>query len=645
MTDHPLRPLSPEELADRLVPTDPRLLPDGRAVFVVAPAGSPTKHPESALWVAGGGRASRPLTAPGSRNHDPRPRPDGSAVLFLSDRLGRGGDDDPKQAVFLLPLDGGEAQRLGTVEGALSAPQWSPDGQHVALLRTDPATDEERRKEKERDDAVVVGDAPKWARLWHVDPATGRDRPLTTGDRHILDFAWTPDGSALVAVAAPRPEIDTWSIALDLIAVPLGGAPRVIDRIDGEPGSPVVVDTADGPLVLLRANEGRADLADSLRGVPFAGGVSRNLLPGYRGNVADLVPIPDGGTSVGVLMTEGTVTRLYRYDAARPEAGLALLPGMPERGAIASATIGRDGRVAFVWSNGTTPEEVWLGGDGATAKAATSFGASFLGRLHPTETVRWESTDGVEVEGILTRPAHAEAGEPLPLVVEVHGGPFWQWEDRAMLDWHDWAQMLASHGIAVLQPNPRGSTAYGTEFQGLLRDDVGGGESRDLVTGAEAMIARGIAHPDKVGIGGWSWGGYLTAWTITQTPLFRAAVMGAGLANMASDHGQDDIPSMNLLIYPGHPYDEPGAYWESSPIRCVKNVTTPTLILHGDDDERVRPEQGMEFHRALKTLGVPTQFVRYPREAHPITERLHQIDLMRRVVGWYTRWLVDGGKA
>ena len=277
------------------------------------------------------------------------------------------------------------------------------------------------------------------------------------------------------------------------------------------------------------------------------------------------------------------------------------------------------------------------------AAPATTFGASFAGRLHPTETVRWESTDGVEVEGILTRPAHAEAGVPLPLVVEVHGGPFWQWEDRVMLDWHDWAQMLASHGIAVLQPNPRGSTAYGSDFQGLLRDDVGGGESRDLVAGAEAMIARGIAHPDKVGIGGWSWGGYLTAWTITQTTLFRAAVMGAGLANMASDHGQDDIPSMNLLIYPGHPYDEPEAYWRSSPVRFAKNVTTPTLILHGDDDERVRPEQGMEFHRALKTLGVPTQFVRYPREAHPITERLHQIDLMRRVAGWYSRWLVEGG--
>jgi dipeptidyl aminopeptidase/acylaminoacyl peptidase len=208
-----------------------------------------------------------------------------------------------------------------------------------------------------------------------------------------------------------------------------------------------------------------------------------------------------------------------------------------------------------------------------------------------------------------------------------------------MLDWHDWAQMLASNGYAVLAPNPRGSTGYGAEFQKRLTDDVGGGEAQDLITGARAMVERGIADPDRLGIGGWSWGGYLTAWTITQTTMFRAAVMGAGLANMVSDHGQGDIPAMNLMLYPGDPYRELEAYWRSSPIRYVANVTTPTLILHGNEDDRVHPAQGMEFHRALKTLGVPVQLVRYPREEHTIKERAHQIDLMRRVVTWFDRWL------
>jgi dipeptidyl aminopeptidase/acylaminoacyl peptidase len=159
------------------------------------------------------------------------------------------------------------------------------------------------------------------------------------------------------------------------------------------------------------------------------------------------------------------------------------------------------------------------------------------------------------------------------------------------------------------------------------------------------MVERGIADPKRLGIAGWSWGGYLTAWTITQTNIFKAAMMGAGLANLISDHGQDDIPSANLLYFPGHPYHDMEAYWKASPIRYVAAVTTPTLILHGDDDARVHPAQGMEYFRALKTLGVPVRFVRYPREGHPIKERLHQIDLMQRIVDWFEQYLKPGTPA
>ena len=297
-------------------------------------------------------------------------------------------------------------------------------------------------------------------------------------------------------------------------------------------------------------------------------------------------------------------------------------------------------KILIADDNATNVEllEVYLADVSGEAQAVTSFGASFAGRLQPTEVVTWISDDGVEIEGLLTYPRGYREGERYPLLVEIHGGPSWQWEDRVMLDWHDWAQMLASRGYAVLLPNPRGSTAYGDEFQRLLQDDVGGGESRDLVAGAKAMVERGIADPDRLAIGGWSWGGYLTAWTITQTPIFKAAVMGAGLANMISDHGQGDIPSMNLLLYPGHPYEHLDAYWDASPIRHITAVQTPTLILHGDADDRVHPAQGMEYFRALKIRGVPVRFVRYPREGHSIDERAHQVDLMRRILDWLARY-------
>jgi dipeptidyl aminopeptidase/acylaminoacyl peptidase len=252
--------------------------------------------------------------------------------------------------------------------------------------------------------------------------------------------------------------------------------------------------------------------------------------------------------------------------------------------------------------------------------------------------VTWIS-DGWEIEGLLTYPASYETGKRYPLLVEVHGGPSWQWEDFCFLDWHDWAQLMSSHGFAVLAPNPRGSTGRGSAFQQQLQNDVGGGEVRDLISGALSMVERGIADEDRLGIGGWSWGGYLTATTITRTTMFKAAVMGAGLANLISDHGTDDIPNANLLYYPAHPYDDFEPYWEGSAMKYIKNCTTPTLILHGDDDARVPPMQGAEMYRALKVLGVPVEFVRYPREKHPINERKHQIDLMNRMIAWYTKWL------
>jgi dipeptidyl aminopeptidase/acylaminoacyl peptidase len=421
-----------------------------------------------------------------------------------------------------------------------------------------------------------------------------------------------------------------------------GSLPRHVARFRTTPSSPVVVETSDGLIVAVRADGHRDQPEDSIWTVALCGGEPVNALPDLAGNVEELVPLPGVMGRVAARIAERTHGRLYAVDLP----GSKLTPLTPAvlagRGSIADgASFSEDGRrLVAVWSDATTPEEVWLGDAQGQAHSVTSFGKEFHGRLRPAEHVCWTSDDGVEIEGLLTYPVDYRPGTRYPLVMQVHGGPSSQWDDRVMLDWHDWAQMLASRGYAVLMPNPRGSTGYGRELQRLLQDDVGGGESRDLVAGALAMVERGIADPDRLGIAGWSWGGYLTAWTITQTTIFRAAVMGAGLSNMISDHGQGDIPSANLLYYPGQPYDHMEDYWKSSPIRYVAAVCTPTLILHGEDDARVHPAQGMEYFRALKILGVHVRFVRYPREKHGIEERAHQIDLMQRIIEWFDRYLL-----
>ncbi|HEU0116513.1 MAG TPA: S9 family peptidase [Thermomicrobiales bacterium] len=643
-------PLNPEEIADRIVPGEPRILPDGRAVvFEAAPAGAPGKHPAQAIWIGREDGEPRRLTQGTAHDHSPRPAPDGRRLAFLSDRAARAAETDPKRdepydsALYLLDLAGGEAQRLGDLDGKLSQPEWSPDGGAIALLRIDPETAEEKRRKDDLDDRIIADENPKWSRLWLVDVASGKARCLTTADRQVWSFAWTPDGESLVVLTTEESELDRHFGPNDLWAIPRsGGLNRFIANVHGEPSSPVVVDGADGPLVVVAKNQGWQSPPESVWTIPLAGGEERNVSPELAGNVEAIVPWPGAPGRVAAIVAERLHAGVFGVDLDAGTMSPLAPKAIAGKGSVAAASLSADGkRIALAWSDAVTPEEIWLGATAGKGTAVTCFGHAFRGRLQPFETVRWTSADGVEVEGMLTLPAGYEPGKRCPLVVQIHGGPFWRWDDRVMLDWHDWAQLLASRGIAVLLPNPRGSTAYGAAHQALLQDDVGGGEAQDLISGAQAMVERGIADPDRLGIGGWSWGGYLTAWTITQTDIFRAAVMGAGLANMVSDHGQDDIPSMNLLIYPGQPYEHPEAYWQASPIRHAANIKTPTLILHGDADARVHPAQGMEYHRALKTLGVPVEFVRYPREGHPIKERAHQIDLMRRVAAWCRRWLVD----
>ena len=640
------RPLTAVELADRQTPSSPSVSPDGRRVaYVVTPNGQKEEQEAHAIWVAGEDELPHQVTAGTHADGAPRWSPDGKHLLFLSDRLEK---DDDGSRIFLLPFAGGESAPLGDLKGSLSHPRWSPDGRFVAVLRTDPEPEEIKKRKKDRDDAIVVEEEPYFTRLWAIEIATGKARQLTTADREVRDYAWLPESNGFVVLTTSEIGWDAAMGPSQLWETPLsGGRSRLIANLGSTGSSPVVVDTSSGRKVALRIDGHRAQPSDSIWTVNFEGGEATNFLPHISGIVEGLEGWPGHPGQVVARIVDRTRARLYSVDIATGEMTSLTPPSMAEGGSIIGGpSFSRDGsKVAMIWSDSTTPEELFLGSTGGDPTRVTSLGEAFAGRLQPTEHVTWLSDGGVEIEGILTYPAGYESGKRYPLVVEIHGGPSWQWEDRVMLDWHDWAQMLASHGYAVLMPNPRGSTAYGHDFQKLLQDDVGGGESRDLITGALAMVERGIADPDRLGIGGWSWGGYLTAWTITQTDIFKAAIMGAGLANLVSDHGQGDIPAANLLYFPGHPYDHMEMYWAASPIRYVSNVVTPTLILHGDSDARVHPAQGMEYFRALKVRGVPVRFVRYPREKHGIGERAHQIDLMDRIVDWLAGYLPPGAKA
>ncbi|MGI8643425.1 MAG: prolyl oligopeptidase family serine peptidase, partial [Thermomicrobiales bacterium] len=621
--------LTPEELADRLVPGDPRISPDGNSVlFIVEPRGQKEEHRAQGIWLWRRGGEARRFSAGTAHDSEPRWSPNGDPVVFISDRLEKG-----EFRLYLIHASGGEAQVLGELQGELSDLAWSPDGSTIAVLRKEPLSAEEKKRKENRDDPVVADAALKPNRLFLVDAKTGKARCLTHGERQVWSFAWSRNGQRLAILTTATADVNTLFDAGDLWVLPAsGGIPRHIATFPVLPGNPVFVEIDGEGVIAVTANEHRADPSDSVWLVPVAGGEPVNVMPDRAAVVERIVAIPDAPSHVSMRLVEGVHGGAFTFDVDARTLKTITPENLRAKGTVFSApSLSNDGKtVALIWTDGTTPEEVYVGQPGGKAKAVTTFGASFEGRLGPVETVRWQSTDGLEIEGLLTLPVAHDPSRRYPLIVEIHGGPAWQWEERVMLNWHDWAQLLASHGYAVLLPNPRGSTGYGSAFQQRLQDDVGGGEAQDVITGARAMVERGIADPDRLGIGGWSWGGYLTAWTITRTTMFKAAVMGAGLANMISDHGQNDIPSMNHWIYPGDPYDYFDHYWQSSPLRHIKNVVTPTLIVHGAEDDRVHPAQAMEYHRALKTLKVPTEFVRYPRESHGFKERHHPVDLMRR---------------
>ncbi|MGB3328278.1 MAG: S9 family peptidase [Thermomicrobiales bacterium] len=631
-----------DEIADRLIPSDPQVSPNGKHVaFTVAKANHTGDGIERAIWLSRDRQPATRFSGGKATNAGPRWSPDGTKLLFTGNR-----DDKEKDGLHLLPLDGGEAQRLGELEGSLSDATWSPDGTRIAVLRTDPESDEEKKRKEDKDDPVVHEEDVKRVRLWIVDAATGAARQLTFGDVSVWAFAWAPDGDRLVVITTGIHVVNEMFRKQSLWAIPATGGLRthLADFQDGVV-SPVVRERDGEEVVAVVTGERVEDPAASLWTIPLAGGAKTNVTKGFKGSFSAIIADPSDPAMVFASVVEGTHERIYRVSVETGAMTAATPANVVDHGSLTGGpSVSQDGRtLAFGWSAMDMPTEIFVADHGKKATQLTEFGKDFTGRLQPAELVTWESTDGVEIEGLLVRPKDAPEGTPVPLIVEIHGGPQWQWEDRIMLGWHDWAQMLASRGYAVLLPNPRGGTGRGSEFEKLLYGDVGGGEAQDVISGAKAMVERGIADPDRLGIGGWSWGGYLTAWCITQTDIFKAAVMGAGVANLISDHGAGDIAEANMTMYPGHPWTHWDLYAKGSPVRYATNVVTPTLIVHGEDDVRVHPSQGQEYYRALKEVGVPVQFVRYPREGHGFRERAHQVDLMKRIVDWYEKYIPAKG--
>jgi dipeptidyl aminopeptidase/acylaminoacyl peptidase len=631
--------------------TEVSVSPDGKRVaFSVSVPVIDGEHSEwlSQIYVASsdGGHWVQ-LTRGDKSATNPAWSPDGQWIAFLTPRAG------PKSNVWRIPVDGGEAEQLTDEKGGLTAFQWSPAGSQIAFLMTDPKSDAEEKAEREKRDAFVVNENQKRSRLYIVPVAMNNEgkrpvRKLTGGDLHVggllggRNFDFSPDGARIVFTHQPTPLVDDWQKTdLSIVEVATG---RVTSVVASEAAETQPVFSPDGKLIAYTASETPPQWAFASRVfvVKPNGQEARPLAETF-----DLKPGLVGwmktGDTLVVSEVQRTINRLFALPLDGSPAFDLSPPGlMVEQPAINSMHT----HVGFVSEAVDRAPEAFVS-PLAPFKAQVVSGVQELPQLPLGQTapVQWKSYDGREIEGLLTLPVAYKAGEPVPLLVVVHGGPTGVFVQNCIVGRAPYpVAVFASRGYAVLRCNVRGSSGYGKEFRYANYNDWGGGDFRDLISGVDALVERGIADPERLGIMGWSYGGYMTSWTITQTKRFKAASVGAGVTNLMSFTGTADINDF-IPDYMGGEYWEQFDRWQArSAMFHVKGVTTPTIIQHGDKDMRVPISQGYELHNALKRQGTPVKMVVYPRQPHSLQEPKLQLDAMQRNVEWFDHWLAKNGK-
>jgi dipeptidyl aminopeptidase/acylaminoacyl peptidase len=601
---------------------------DGRrlAFTVVAPdTAENTTLQDVWMWEADTD-SCRQLTRHPKNDYAPQFSPGGDTLAFLSTR----DNDEGKPSIWFLPLHGGEPWKLATFVESVGEMRWSPDGRSIAftMLDTIPKRDKEWRKKKW--DQIVEDEIPQYNHLWVYDLATARQRRITSGLFMVADPKWSPDSRTIAFNWSPTGRPDDGNLT-DIGTVSAeGGAIRKLDAmLDGSfEWSP------DGRWIAWAGGADRASHVQKtdLYVAPAAGGRAVNLTAGFDED-ADT---PSWNPSSDTLFFMSAQHASQR-PASVPRAGGAVRLG-PDLDGVASAPVaGPGGRVAYVASGWRRPPEVHLADHAATPPRAISRLHADVARCEfgATRTFTWTSDDGVRVEGVLVRPVGASDRGATKTLVLLHGGPY---SSRYTIGFQPMAQYMAARGYQVFMPNFRSSGGYGTAFMVRKRADWGGQDWRDVETGVDSLVRAGLADGQRLGVFGHSYGGYLSAWAITHTNRYDASVVSAGAIDLAAHWGQSDIHRYRAYDFQGRPW-ETDNWKKASPLTFISRVKTPTLVLNGEADPRVPNPQAQMTYQSLKALGVPTQYVRYPREGHSLRETRHRADWYVRQAEWFDLWV------
>ncbi|HUB79695.1 MAG TPA: S9 family peptidase [Bryobacteraceae bacterium] len=628
--------------AQTAVPVDPALAeiaathrflqaavsPDGAHVAYVEALGAPN---QSAIYLAPRTRVTAGDGKSASDESAIAWSPDSKHLAFLSDH-----EKKEQLQLYVAPADGGPARRLTHLEGLLAEPKWSPDGKRIAILFTENLPHAAGPLDPVPPDSGVLGSQIYEQRLALVDVATGAVKQISPKDVYIYEYDWSPDSRTFAATAAPGAGDDNWWIA-QLYTMPAeGGAMKSIYKppVDQQIAAPRW--SPDGKSVVfiggLMSDEGST--GGDVFEVAAAGGAARDLTPGISSSASNITwprnsrklyftEHFDGGSAISEFdPASGKTERLWQGDES-------INPPFDDNGISMSA----DGKASVVIRHAwRKPPEIWAGPVGDW-KAVTHENAGRKPLWGEAKSLHW-TNDGFRVQGWLLYPEHFDAAKKYPLVVAVHGGPASSVKPTWPRPGYNPA-LLSQQGYFVLMPNPRGSYGQGEKFAMANVKDFGGGDLRDILAGVDEAIRAAPIDPERVGITGWSYGGFMTMFAVTQTTRFRAAVTGAGIANWKSYYGENSIDTWMLPYFGASVYDDPAVYAKMSAIDFIKNVKTPTLVVVGDRDGECPAPQSYEFYHALKTMGVKTEMVVYPNEGHSFHSPAHQKDVLMRMIAWF----------
>jgi dipeptidyl aminopeptidase/acylaminoacyl peptidase len=615
--------------------------PDGqRVVYIVNEAVMTADKSEfvSQIWLANiATKQNTQLTFGEKSSTNPKWSPDGNWIAFTSNRK------DNRNQLYLLSMNGGEAEPLTDGKSGVANFQWSPDGRSIAFTMSDPKTEDEEKNDKGKNDFRWVDENQKLARLYVLaiqKDANGKREPrkLTTANYQVDDFDWSNDGSRIAFSHVKSPLANDWpSSDVDIVEVASGNV-SVLANSPAAESSPLYSHDGKSIAIIATDNPPTWPGAGFIQIYPASGGQPKTLATSFDAG-PDVVGWSSDNKKIYFSEAKGTGTQIYVVDvAANRIEEIKTTPAV-----IGALSLNNSGNtVAFVRQTSDTPGDVFVASlpDFNPVQITTVNAGTKLPPIGRTEVITWKSKDGTPIEGLLTYPVGYQAGQRVPLILNVHGGPAGVFQQTFLGGRGAYPlATFAAHGYAILRANPRGSSGYGKEFRHANRKDWGYGDYQDLMTGVDRVIEMGVADPERLGVMGWSYGGFMTSWIVTQTSRFKAASAGAPVTNLMSFNGTADIPAFVPDYFGGQFWEVMDDYQKHSPMFNVKNVTTPTMIQHGEADVRVPISQGYEFYNALKVKGVPTRMLVLPRQPHGPNEPKMQLAAMKANVEWFEKYI------